>query len=251
MRGISFPWRLFVAAVLGQNNLAREPRARREYYLMSGRRFWTASSFGLALLLGGCSPTIGLYHDVEGGAISKTRQPPPGMDQPYPNLADVPKATKPAPAGQQETIAAQAQNGVSAPSAGALAGLTLPDGAPPLPDVPGLNLPAKPSPVVAVVAPVPVAAAVPPSPPPPPVVIGFAPGKALLPPDDVKKLQFVAFTRGQHFVIAGGFGDGDLPLALSRARRLADALTAYGVPSRAIRLTASAAGSGGFVQLVY
>ena len=167
------------------------------------------------------------------------------------NRKRTPAATKAAPAGQQQVIAARAKSSVSAPSAGALAGLTLPDGAPPLPDVPGLNLPAQPSPVEAIAAPVPVAAAVPPSPPPPPVAIGFAPGNALLPADEVKKLQIVAFTRGQHFVIAGGFGDGDLPLALSRARRLADAMTAYGVPARDIRLTASAAGSGGFVQLVY
>jgi len=217
---------------------------------MSGRRFWTASSFGLALLLGGCSPTIGLYHDVEGGAISRTRQPPPGMDLPFPNLADVPAATKAAPAGQQQVIAARAKSSVSAPSAGALEGLSLPGGAPPLPNVPGLNLPATPSPVVAAAVPPPAAAA-PPPPPSPPVVIGFAPGKALLPASEAKKLASVAYARGQHYVIAGGFGEGNLPLALSRARRLADALTANGVPARAIRLTASAAGSGGFVQLVY
>jgi hypothetical protein len=216
---------------------------------MSGRRFWTASSFGLALILGGCSPTIGLYHDVEGGAISKTRQPPPGMNQPYPNLADVPAASQAAPAHEQAAITAQAHNGVSAPSAGALAGLTLPAGVPPLPDVPGLGLPAQPTPV-----PPPLtvqATAAPPLPPAPPVAIGFTPHSALLPFDEAQKIKTVAAARGTATVIAGGFGNGDLTLALARSRRLADALTANGVPGRAIHLTASAEGSGGFVQLVY
>jgi hypothetical protein len=217
---------------------------------MSGR-FWTASSFGLALVLCGCSPAIGVYHDVEGGAISKERQPPPGMDQPYPNLADIPAATKPARSGEQAAIAAQAQNGVSAPSAGALAGLTLPDGAPPLPDVPGLNLPAQPSPVVAMAPAVAMPPAAPPPPAPPPVAIGFASRSALLPAQAAKQIASVAAARGDAKVVAGGFGDGDLTLALSRARRLADALTAAGVPARDVRLTAAAAGSGGFVQLVY
>jgi outer membrane protein OmpA-like peptidoglycan-associated protein len=42
-----------------------------------------------------------------------------------------------------------------------------------------------------------------------------------------------------------------LTLAVRRARRIADALTAAGVPPGAITLVASAAGSGGFAQLVY
>jgi hypothetical protein len=218
---------------------------------MSGRRFWTASSLGLALVLGGCSPTIALYHDVEGGAISKTRQPPPGMDQPYPNLADVPAAPQPVPFYQQAVITQQAHNGVSAASAGALAGLTLPGGVPPLPDVPGLNLPAQPTPAVTPAPAVQAVAPAPPRPPAPPVAIGFTPHSALLPFAETQKIRSVAARRGTATVIAGGFGDGDLTLALARSRRLADALTASGVPGRAIRLTASAAGSGGFVQLVY
>jgi hypothetical protein len=216
---------------------------------MGGRRFWTASSLGLALCLGGCGPTIGVYHDIEGGAISKARQPPPGMDQPYPNLADVPAATKVAPANEQAQITARAQTGVSAPSPGALEGLTLPTAAPPLPDVPGVNIPTAPAPVVAAApAPAPAPAAPPPG---PPVVIGFLRGSSILTPAEQKKIQIVAFEHGKATVLAGGFGEGDLSLGLSRARRLADELTASGVPGRQIRLTASAAGSGGFVQLVY
>ena len=216
---------------------------------MSGRRFWTASSLGLALVLGGCSPTIGLYHDVEGGAISKTRQPPPGMNLPFPNLADVPAAPAPIPATEQATITAQAHNGISAPSPGALAGLSLPAGVPPLPDVPGLGLPAQPSPVVTATTAAPAPA--PPPPPAPPVAIGFTPRSALLSHAEGQKIASVAQARGDATVIAGGFGNGDLTLALARSRRVAAALTANGVPGSDIRLTASAEGSGGFVQLVY
>jgi hypothetical protein len=177
------------------------------------------------------------------------------MNQPYPNLADVPAAPTPAAPGTQAQITAQAHAGVSAPSPGALAGLSLPDGAPPLPDVPGLGLPAEPSPVSAPAPVAEAAPAVPPPPAPPPVAIGFAPGKALLPFDEGKKIMTLAAVHGtapaDAVMIAGGFGDGSLTLALERARRLAAALTADGVPAEDIRLTASSAGSGGFVQLVY
>jgi hypothetical protein len=219
---------------------------------MAGR-FWAASSVGLALLLGGCSTLIGAYHNVEGGAISQNRQPPPGMDLPYPNLADVPPAPQPgpAPATQQASITAQAHGGVSAPSPGALAGLTLPESVPPLPNVPGINIPATPTPspgLSATAAPAPAPA---PRPPAPPVAIGFVPGKALLTFNENRKVAALAASAGDASVIAGGFGEGSLTLALSRARRLADALTAAGVPAGHIRLVAAQAGSGGFVQLVY
>ncbi len=218
---------------------------------MGGRRIWTASSLGLALVLGGCTPAIGVYHDVEGGAISRTRQPPPGMNQPYPNLADVPAATKAAPANEQAKITTQAQIGVSAPSPGALEGLSLPTAAPPLPDVPGVNIPTETT-SAATPAPAARAAAAPPPPPPgPPVDIGFVPGSALLTHAELKKIQILAFEHGKAEVLAGGFGEGDLNVALARARRLADALTASGVPGDEIRVTATASGSGGFVQLVY
>ncbi len=151
---------------------------------------------------------------------------------------------------KQAEITARAQIGVSAASPGALAGLSLPSGAPPLPDVPGLNLPAQPTPAVAA-TPAPQTAAAPPPPPAPPVVIGFTPGSAVLAPAELKKVQILAIEHGKAKVLASGFGEGDLTLALARARRLADALTASGVPGRAIRVTAAAEGSGGFVQLVY
>ena len=50
-------------------------------------------------------------------------------------------------------------------------------------------------------------------------------------------------------VFPEAFGIGEH--AISRAERLADALTADGVPATIIRLVAMSGGSGGFVQLLY
>jgi hypothetical protein len=55
---------------------------------------------------------------------------------------------------------------------------------------------------------------------------------------------------GNAHVLAGGFGSS-FSLALARAQRLGEALTAAGVPAADIKLLARPAGSGGFVQLVY
>jgi outer membrane protein OmpA-like peptidoglycan-associated protein len=50
----------------------------------------------LALLLAGCSSIpssmnpVSWWHDLQGGKIAEERPPPPGADQPYPNLASVP-----------------------------------------------------------------------------------------------------------------------------------------------------------------
>src|SRR5262249_7532510 len=49
----------------------------------------------LTALLAGCSASssmnpVNWWHDLEGGEIAKQRPPPPGSDQPYPNLASVP-----------------------------------------------------------------------------------------------------------------------------------------------------------------
>jgi outer membrane protein OmpA-like peptidoglycan-associated protein len=50
----------------------------------------------LALLLAGCSSfpasmnPVSWWHDLQGGKIAEERPPPPGADQPYPNLASVP-----------------------------------------------------------------------------------------------------------------------------------------------------------------
>lgn len=216
---------------------------------MIGRRFAASWLILAATSLGGCSQSVGLYHDVEGGAIAQNRQPPPGANLPYPNLADVPAAQAAAAPGAQAAITNQAQSGVSAPSPGALAGLTLPAAAPPLPDVPGVAL-ANPAPAPAP-APAPVAQPAPPPPDKPPVSIAFRPGSALLAYAQGQIVQGVAAQRGTAHVRVCGFGEGSMTLALARARRLADALTAAGVPGQDIQVNAFAAGSGGFVQLVY
>ncbi|WBO58826.1 hypothetical protein GT370_17210 [Acidocella sp. MX-AZ03] len=87
--------------------------------------------------------------------------------------------------------------------------------------------------------------------PGPAVGVAFAPGSALLPAAQQSVIQGVAAQRQDGFIRAVGFGDGSMGLALARARRIADALTAAGVPADKIKLDAFAAGSGGFVQLVY
>ncbi len=216
----------------------------------------------LGLSLAGCSGPIALYHKVEGGAIAQPRQDPPGSTLPYPNLASVPAAPVALSPGQQQAVDARingTSTGVSPAAPGALAGLELPGGPPPVPDVPGLDLPSVPSPAPA--APprnVPVAAASAPH-DGPPLPLGFAPGSALLTHDSAQALSGIAAKRGTAAVLVAGFGDaagppGDsaaLNLALARAARLAAGLTAAGVPPWAIRLTAAAAGSGGYVQLVY
>ncbi len=51
---------------------------------------------GLPLLLAGCASfpssmnPVSWWHDLQGGKIAEERPPPPGADQPYPNLATVP-----------------------------------------------------------------------------------------------------------------------------------------------------------------
>ena len=222
---------------------------------MAARRSKLVLGILIATSLCGCSRTIDLYHDAEGGAIAKHRQPPPGANLPYPNLADVPAIQAPATPTQAQDIAHQAQAGVSAASSSVLEGLSLPSAPPPVPVIPGLRLstatvpplPAQPTPVVAngpAPEPVqhPIAA---------PVSIAFRPGSALLSYKQKMLVEGVAAHPGNAKIRVCGFGDGSLDLALARARRLANALTAAGVPGQAIEIEALAAGSGGFVQLVY
>lgn len=220
---------------------------------MVARQHAILLSIFAAALLSGCSPVVGLYHDAEGGAIAKHRQPPPGANLPYPNLADVPSAPGSAVATVQANQTAVASHGVSAASSAALAGLTLPTAPPPLPEVPGLSLSSgmtsPPPPVV--LKPVPVLAKPVAKRLGPPISIAFRPGSALLPYTQQLLLGKMLAKRGAAHVRVCGFGDGSMTLALARARRLADELTADGVPGYKIELDAFAEGSGGFVQLVY
>ena len=236
---------------------------------MTGRLTCLLALVGsLSLGLSGCAGTIGLYHSAEGGAIAKPRQAPPGANAPYPNLARVPATPVAVSADQQtavgqrlagapQTGAAAASAGVSAPSPEALAGLELPEAPPPTPNVPDLVIPQPPNgqvalPVMALPAPAPV------RPPSAPVALAFSPGSAVLDSDAAVALSGVAAVVGTGSVLVAGFGEADqagdaraMTLALARARRLADALTADGVPATSINLLAAAGGSGGFVQLFY
>jgi outer membrane protein OmpA-like peptidoglycan-associated protein len=226
----------------------------------SGKLVWAGV---LGLSLGGCAGPVAAYHDIEGGAIAQNRQAPPGADAPYPNLASVPAAPAAVTPAQAAALAARLPiNSPEIPATqanpAALAGLELPSGPPPVPDVPGLSLPATPTPNVI---------PAPPKPPVPvaakpvesvPVSIAFEPGSAILSADMVAALSTIAPGRGNSRVLAAGFGDaqglpdaGALSLGLARARAIANALTAAGVPGKDIILQAQAAGSGGFVQLVY
>jgi outer membrane protein OmpA-like peptidoglycan-associated protein len=53
------------------------------------------ATLAAALALSGCSGVPDLFHRMEGGQIARPRQPPPSVNQPYPNLASVP--SRPAP----------------------------------------------------------------------------------------------------------------------------------------------------------
>jgi outer membrane protein OmpA-like peptidoglycan-associated protein len=64
--------------------------------------------------LGGCSehvdvirPEVDLYHDLQGGVIAQQRPPPPGANDPYPNLGTIPARPAAADIGAQQRIADQ------------------------------------------------------------------------------------------------------------------------------------------------
>jgi outer membrane protein OmpA-like peptidoglycan-associated protein len=84
----------------------------------SGLRFRSAQAVlaSIGLLLSGCSSfpssmnPVTWWHDLQGGKIAEQRPPPPGADQPYPNLATVP----PKPAEPDRAALANIANGLIA-----------------------------------------------------------------------------------------------------------------------------------------
>ncbi len=226
-----------------------------------------SAAFGMT----GCASPVSLYHDAEGGDIAHLKTPIPGSELPYPNLASVPAAPAALTATEKQAVQQQMEAARTSPTApagtpltaspGALGGLTLPQSAPPEPDVPGINwqgLPEAETPVEQATAPPPVAA----KPDGPPILLAFQPRSAVLNAQAQTALNALAKARGSADIRVGGFGEQNaaadpvpdaaaLSLALYRARRIADALTAAGVPPANITLVAAAAGSGGFAQLVY
>ena len=195
-------------------------------------------------------------------------QPQPGADQPYPNLASVPYAPIALTPIQAEAVQQQLAEAKAAPELPtstpdpaadvALNGLALPQAAPPEPNVPGVDWQGLPQPVTPVRPPQPSPAQLPQLPDGPPILLAFMPDSALLSPMAETALKNLAVARGAAKIRVGGFGGQSgtpdaaaLTLAVRRARRIADALTAAGVPPAAITLIAAANGSGGFAQLVY
>jgi outer membrane protein OmpA-like peptidoglycan-associated protein len=215
--------------------------------------------------LGGCAGPVATYHDIEGGAIAQARQAPPGANLPYPNLAGVPTVPTP-PTEQQLTQVNERLAPVPVPqpqlvpNEAALEGLTLPGAPPPAPDVPGTYVPAVPTPhVLTYKVPPPTPATAPPPADSAAVSLGFEPGSAILSGETVRALNKLSNTVDpKASVVVGGFGmpgagpdAAALTLGLDRARAIADALTAAGVPAVQLVMVAGADGQGGFVQLTY
>jgi outer membrane protein OmpA-like peptidoglycan-associated protein len=146
------------------------------------------------------------------------------------------------------------------PGAGALQPVgpspEMPVSPPPPPDIAGLPI-APTTPTQPPVAPPPVAAPLPPS---APVAIGFPANSAVLSETANGTVRKLATSRGSRNVLVTGYGDAAsvdpatqaaaLPLGLDRARAVAAALRADGVPSNAIRITAEPLGSGAAARLV-
>lgn len=221
---------------------------------MTGRHLYASFPILLVLWLSGCSGPIAALHNFEGGEIAQPRQAPPGTNLPYPNLANVPPAPVLPPANEQEHIAERLTDvspGISPASPAALAGLALPAAPPPLPNLPrgALAIPTSsaPAPLADLQKSAPASA-----PPNQSIALGFPTGSAILPSADQATITRLVAKRGNAILRAGGLGDGQsLPLAIERAERIANALTAAGVPAANVRIAAAKAGSGGFVELLY
>jgi outer membrane protein OmpA-like peptidoglycan-associated protein len=93
-----------------------------------------------------------------------------------------------------------------------------------------------------------------------PVPIGFTAGSAVLPPGADAQLKLLAQRRVNKPIDIVGFGEADedqpqaqnaaITLGLLRARAVAAALVAAGVPANMLRIDAQAAGRGADARLV-
>lgn len=178
------------------------------------------AAIGAVLLLGGCSGTEALYRQITGGPAPP---PPPGLNEPYPNLASVPPKPKALSESTQATVrsgletANQAQNALG--------------GAKP-------QAPKPPRPAAS----------------PAPVLVAFPAHSAILPYDQKAALRALVARRGNRRILAAGFApatdsaagqSAGLKLALMRANAIANVLTEAGVPQNAIRLDALIGDQGG------
>ena len=90
----------------------------------TGKRVGWVKQAALLCCLGGCSAIadfgadlgnariadaipVAWWHSLEGGAIAEQRPPPPGANDPYPNLSIVPVRPTPTPAAQRVALTAQ------------------------------------------------------------------------------------------------------------------------------------------------
>lgn len=129
----------------------------------------------VAALLAGCrngpvEAGVDLFHDLEGGPIAAQRPPPPGVDDPYPNLGTIPVRPPAADVAAQGRVADQlAAQRDAARQAAAAAPLVAAPRPPPVPK------PAAPDPNANSVTVDAAAAPPPPAPTPPPKPAGPAP----------------------------------------------------------------------------
>jgi outer membrane protein OmpA-like peptidoglycan-associated protein len=189
----------------------------------------------------------GAGEDQPSAALPAATAPPPPPPQPVP----------PSPPPRPAPVAAVA----ATPLAPMVPPAAMPEpaAAPPSPAaLPGLEVPAVTAPT-----PPPVPPPVPPAPPPPPgppFAIPFPVGSAILPPSARPAINRFAAARGARMIAVTGFGEARstdpaaqsaaLPLALDRARAVANVLRAAGVPDAAIRIAAEPQGFGASARLV-
>jgi outer membrane protein OmpA-like peptidoglycan-associated protein len=215
-------------------------------------------------------PTIGAFSSgqpAQGTASSGTGTPSSGASatpqaHPQPSIPDAP-AAPPSRAPRGSVESAPLPNPQPAVGAQSAAG--------PAPEMP--NAPPAPPRIAGVSVP-PTAPTAPPVAPPKPsapgaplsgneaaaVPVSFPLGSAVLPSDDNAALSALAARRGAHAIAVTGFGEATesmpakqsagLTLALARARAIAAALTADGVPASVLRIDAQAAGRGGAARLL-
>lgn len=171
-------------------------------------------------------------------AASAQSSPPPPGPQTQP-AASPQSSALPGPQAYQPSAAARKAEAAT-PSA-------MPAAPPPPPALPGATQT--------------VAAAAAPAPPPPgTTLVSFAPGSANLPPDAAGALKALIAGRGSAGIAVTGHGDAAsndpgaqsaaLTLALARAKAVAGALEAQGVPASAVQVGAQAGGRGATVRLL-
>jgi outer membrane protein OmpA-like peptidoglycan-associated protein len=88
-----------------------QPGAQQKH--MAAMRLWRGCTIAVALgsALSGCSSLpasvnpVEWWHGLQGGAIAEQRPPPPGANDPYPNLATVPERPQPTEPATRQRIA--------------------------------------------------------------------------------------------------------------------------------------------------